>query len=48
MEYIYMAVAALLITMKFTKPERDMWDNTMILIGFGLIGLSAYRLFIKK
>ncbi len=48
MEFIYMGIAALIIVMKFNKLERDLWDNAMILIGFCLIGLSIYRLYIKK
>ena len=48
MEYMYMAIAALLIIMKLTQSERDMWDYFMILVGSGLISLSLYRLFLKK
>ena len=43
-----MAIAALIIAMKVTKSERDMWDYSMIVVGLCLIGLSSYRLFIKK
>ncbi|MBL7814678.1 MAG: hypothetical protein JNL70_06700 [Saprospiraceae bacterium] len=48
MEYMYMAIAALIIIMKLTQAERDWWDYFMILVGSGLISLSIYRLFIAK
>ena len=48
MEYVYMGIAALIIIMKFTQPERGTWDYFMIAVGFVLIGASLYRLFLKK
>lgn len=48
MEYVYMGIAVLIILSKLSKPDRDMWDYTMILVGSGLISLSIYRLYVAK
>ncbi len=48
MEYVYIAIAAIIIYSKLQQPERSTWDYSMIVVGCILIGISLYRLFIKK
>lgn len=48
MEYVYIAIAAIIIYSKLQQPERSTWDYSMIAVGCILIGTSLYRLFIKK
>lgn len=48
MEYVYIAIAAIIIFSKLQQPERSTWDYGMIAVGLVLIGTSLYRLFLKK
>ena len=48
MEYVYMAIGVFILYGKSQKAVLTTWDYVMVALCFVAIGLSIYRLFIKK
>ncbi len=48
LEYVWALVAVFMITTKFNKPERSTWDYGIIALCVIIIGMSLYRLFVKR